>query len=446
MLQRRTTGLRLLADAAALVLAENDPDATVNALYDRIAVHAGVDLYASFTAEPVTRTLRLAASRGLSPAEREALRTVAYGEAVCGAVADRGLPVVVSDVQTSDETMVRWLKSAGVEAYVSYPLMAEGRLLGTLAFGSRRRPRLSPDDLEFLGTLAHYVTLAHERARLVGELRDADRRKDEFLATLAHELRNPLAPIRNGLQHHAAGGRRPARRRVRARGDGAAARADGAPGRRPARRVAASPRGKLELRRERGGAGERGCGSASRRHGPLIDAGGHALDARPAGGAAAGGRRPAAARAGVHQPAQQRRQVHRPRRPHRGAACALPTATWRCACATTASASPPRCSRAIFELFAQVDHSLERTRGRARHRPHAGQAPGRDCTAARRGAQRGAGPRQRVHRAPAARATRDASAARGPPATQCRRRPGRCASWWSTTTAMRRRRSAWSCA
>ena len=27
-----------------------------------------------------------------------------------------------------------------------------------------------------------------------------DRRKDEFLATLAHELRNPLAPLRNGLQ------------------------------------------------------------------------------------------------------------------------------------------------------------------------------------------------------------------------------------------------------
>src|SRR5262245_23503391 len=30
-------------------------------------------------------------------------------------------------------------------------------------------------------------------------LRVADRRKDEFLATLAHELRNPLAPIRNSL-------------------------------------------------------------------------------------------------------------------------------------------------------------------------------------------------------------------------------------------------------
>lgn len=39
-----------------------------------------------------------------------------------------------------------------------------------------------------------------ERERLVGQLREQDVRKDEFLATLAHELRNPLAPIRNGLQ------------------------------------------------------------------------------------------------------------------------------------------------------------------------------------------------------------------------------------------------------
>jgi len=41
---------------------------------------------------------------------------------------------------------------------------------------------------------------ANELRRLAAELSEADRRKDEFLATLAHELRNPLAPLRNGLQ------------------------------------------------------------------------------------------------------------------------------------------------------------------------------------------------------------------------------------------------------
>ena len=40
-----------------------------------------------------------------------------------------------------------------------------------------------------------------ERKRQEEALREADRRKDEFLATLAHELRNPLAPIRNAVQY-----------------------------------------------------------------------------------------------------------------------------------------------------------------------------------------------------------------------------------------------------
>ena len=39
-----------------------------------------------------------------------------------------------------------------------------------------------------------------ERKRAVEALQEADRRKNEFLATLAHELRNPLAPIRNAVQ------------------------------------------------------------------------------------------------------------------------------------------------------------------------------------------------------------------------------------------------------
>ena len=39
-----------------------------------------------------------------------------------------------------------------------------------------------------------------ERKRAEEAIREADRRKDEFLALLAHELRNPLAPLRNGLE------------------------------------------------------------------------------------------------------------------------------------------------------------------------------------------------------------------------------------------------------
>ena len=49
-----------------------------------------------------------------------------------------------------------------------------------------------------------------ELRRLADNLAEADRRKTEFLATLAHELRNPLAPIRNGLSVMRLGGDNPA--------------------------------------------------------------------------------------------------------------------------------------------------------------------------------------------------------------------------------------------
>ena len=59
---------------------------------------------------------------------------------------------------------------------------------------------------EFLGLIAVILDISErlrseeELRRLAADLAEAARRKDEFLATLAHELRNPLAPIRNGLQ------------------------------------------------------------------------------------------------------------------------------------------------------------------------------------------------------------------------------------------------------
>jgi PAS domain S-box-containing protein len=50
------------------------------------------------------------------------------------------------------------------------------------------------------GGVAVYFRDISDRVQALEALRGADRRKDEFLAMLAHELRNPLAPIRNGVQ------------------------------------------------------------------------------------------------------------------------------------------------------------------------------------------------------------------------------------------------------
>jgi signal transduction histidine kinase len=92
---------------------------------------------------------------------------------------------------------------------VAFPLEAEGKPRGVLAFCWGFALAFRDEDLSFLRTLAEHCALAIERARLYAvatnelavrkaseqQLREASARKDEFLAMLAHELRNPLAPI-----------------------------------------------------------------------------------------------------------------------------------------------------------------------------------------------------------------------------------------------------------
>ena len=81
----------------------------------------------------------------------------------------------------------------------------DGSLRWVLANGQSSFEGTGPTSrlVSFDGTVADITDRKQgeeEREQLVARLQEQDRRKDEFLATLAHELRNPLAPIRNGLQ------------------------------------------------------------------------------------------------------------------------------------------------------------------------------------------------------------------------------------------------------
>lgn len=74
-----------------------------------------------------------------------------------------------------------------------------GRDDGSTQFEYITAVPLFDDDGRVRGALGAMVDMT-ERKRFEDALRATDRRKDEFLATLAHELRNPLAPIRNAIE------------------------------------------------------------------------------------------------------------------------------------------------------------------------------------------------------------------------------------------------------
>ena len=83
---------------------------------------------------------------------------------------------------------------------VLFPLLARDRILGALILAQGDSGRVfGPADRSLAEDLAGRAAIALDNARLYRDIQEADRRKNEFLAMLAHELRNPLAPIRNAV-------------------------------------------------------------------------------------------------------------------------------------------------------------------------------------------------------------------------------------------------------
>jgi PAS domain S-box-containing protein len=198
-LHKQSERLRLLWEAAVVLLSADDPDAMLRGLFEKVKGHLGVDTYFNFMVNEGGDALQLVSCAGIPAETARSITRLEFGQAICGTVALHRLPVVATFIQQSADPKAELVRGFGIRAYACHPLMAGGTLLGTLSFASRSRDEFDSEELDFLRTICHYVTAAYERLQLIRQLQDANRHKDQFLAMLAHELRNPLAPVRNAL-------------------------------------------------------------------------------------------------------------------------------------------------------------------------------------------------------------------------------------------------------
>jgi PAS domain S-box-containing protein len=199
-LRKQSDRLRLLWEAAAVLLSADDPDVMLRTLFGKIGPHLGVDAYFNHVVNESGDALRLSSSAGVSDESLRLLTHLELGDGLIGSAALHRRSFRASHIQQSDDANMQALKLLGLRACACNPLLAGDRLLGTLSFATRVKDAFDDDEVAFIETVCHYVTVACERLRLLNELRESSMRKDEFLAMLAHELRNPLAPIRTAVQ------------------------------------------------------------------------------------------------------------------------------------------------------------------------------------------------------------------------------------------------------
>jgi len=111
------------------------------------------------------------------------------------------IPESLLEQSARDAEHLRILQELRPRSYICTPLCSRSKPLGVMTFVTAESGHTyDATDVAAAEDLARRTVIAIENANLLATLKEADNRKDEFLAMLAHELRNPLAPIRNAVQ------------------------------------------------------------------------------------------------------------------------------------------------------------------------------------------------------------------------------------------------------
>jgi signal transduction histidine kinase len=215
-----TARLRVLARASRVFAAAN-PDVT--SVYQAVADEVVASLGTSCTIallSPDGEWLDAVAHRDIDPEAEERLRAVSRnvrirrGEGFVGRAEESGqsllIPELTSEALASGTipALRERLEGLEVRSLLIAPIKTATKSIGTISTWQRFPGKpFAEEDRTLLEDLADRAALAIENARLherEREARDraqnADRQKDEFLAMLGHELRNPLAPISVAVQ------------------------------------------------------------------------------------------------------------------------------------------------------------------------------------------------------------------------------------------------------
>jgi two-component system CheB/CheR fusion protein len=192
-----------LHELVARLLVSADLHAALDEVLAAILEHSNAAMGHVQLFDPRRSQLEIEVQRGFQPEFLDPFRQVTESDDCAGGRAIRLRErVIVEDVE-ADPAFAPYraiAAAAGFRAMQSTPLLnRDKQLLGVLSTHYRVPTRLSDRDLRILDLYARQAADFIEHMRGQDALREADRRKDEFLAMLGHELRNPLAAMVAGV-------------------------------------------------------------------------------------------------------------------------------------------------------------------------------------------------------------------------------------------------------
>ena len=162
-----------MSGTAAKLLESKQPQQIVNFLCSRVMEYLDCHIFVNYLVDEQAHRLHLNSSGGLPEKMAKDIEWLDFGQAICGRVAQEGKSIVAENIQESCDARADLVRSVGIRAYACHPIMTQGKVIGTLSFGTRSRKTFSDDDLATMETVTNQVATAMERMRAEESLRKA---------------------------------------------------------------------------------------------------------------------------------------------------------------------------------------------------------------------------------------------------------------------------------
>lgn len=203
-LAKERLGSQLLQAISAGLMREAD----ANALYKQILDAAATIMRSEHAAMQMVEEggLQLVEWKGFDTESAGFWQRVHPGSATsCSKTLATGERCIIADTEESKllagSLDLEQYRRLGIRAMQSTPMKSRtGEVIGVLSTHWRVPHEPGAEELRLFDVLARLAADLMERCKTDQALREIDRRKNEFLAVLSHELRNPLAPITTGLE------------------------------------------------------------------------------------------------------------------------------------------------------------------------------------------------------------------------------------------------------
>jgi PAS domain S-box-containing protein len=164
-LREKNETLALIADTARMLLTSDTPERITQKICEQVMTHLGSNAFFNYLIEEGSGRMHLNAWAGVPEELAREIEWLDLGVAVCGCVARDGCRLIAEDILHSSDPRTDLVRSLGIQAYACHPLLYQGRTLGTLSFGTRTRPRFTPNEIELMRTIADLVATAMARKR-----------------------------------------------------------------------------------------------------------------------------------------------------------------------------------------------------------------------------------------------------------------------------------------